>query len=170
MLTDTLVSTQVRWVHTDGKGHRPDDQQFPQWLGESIGFWDGAALVIHTNQIRQWNATHSLFEWSDQLTAVERYERVGNEILAEVTLYDPVAFLYPLHARFRMTRDQKNDRMVFSTCTDTNGPSSNIYARPDGIVDERVPGDTGYWDPNDPRPWAAHYAIGERRPRSGSGR
>jgi hypothetical protein len=170
MLTDTLVSTQVRWVHTDGKGHRPDDQQFPQWLGESIGFWDGTALVIHTNQIRQWNATHSLFEWSDQLTAVERYERVGNEIVAEVTLYDPVAFLYPLHARFRLTRDQKNDRMVFSTCTDTNGPSSNIYARPDGIVDERVPGDAGYWDPNDPRPWAAHYAIGERQPRSGSGR
>ena len=170
MLTDTLVSTQVRWVHTDGKGHRPDDQQFPQWLGESIGFWDGTALVIHTNQIRQWNATHSLFEWSDQLTAVERYERVGNELVAEVTLYDPVAFLYPLHARFRMTRDQKNDRMVFSTCTDTNGPSSNIYARPDGVVDERVPGDPGYWDPNDPRPWAAHYAIGERQPRNGSGR
>ncbi len=170
MLTDTLVSTQVRWVHTDGKGHRPDDQQFPQWLGESIGFWDGTALVIHTNQIRQWNATHSLFEWSDQLTAVERYERVGNEIVAEVTLYDPVAFLYPLHARFRVTRDQKNDRMVFSTCTDTNGPSSNIYARPDGVVDERVPGDAGYWDPNDPRPWAAHYAIGERQQRSGSGR
>ena len=170
MLTDTLVSTQVRWVHTDGKGHRPDDQQFPQWLGESIGFWDGTALVIHTNQIRQWNATHSLFEWSDQLTAVERYERVGNELVAVVTLYDPVAFLYPLHARFRMTRDQKNDRMVFSTCTDTNGPSSNIYARPDGVVDERVPGDPGYWDPNDPRPWAAHYAIGERQPRNGSGR
>ena len=170
MLTDTLVSTQVRWVHTDGKGHRPDDQQFPQWLGESIGFWDGAALVIHTNQIRQWNATHSLFEWSDQLTAVERYERVGNEIVAEVTLYDPVAFLHPLHARFRLTRDQKNDRMVFSTCTDTNGPSSNIYARPDGIVDERVPGDPGYWDPNDLRPWATHYAIGERQPRSGAGR
>jgi hypothetical protein len=170
MLTDTLVSTQVRWVHTDGKGHRPDDQQFPQWLGESIGFWDGTALVIHTNQIRQWNATHSLFEWSDQLTAVERYERVGNEIAAEVTLYDPVAFLYPLHARFRLTRDQKNDRMVFSTCTDTNGPSSNIYARPDGIVDERVPGDPGYWDPNDPRPWAAHYAIGERQSPGGSGR
>jgi hypothetical protein len=170
MLTDTLVSTQVRWVHTDGKGHRPDDQQFPQWLGESIGFWDGTALVIHTNQIRQWNATHSLFEWSDQLTAVERYERVGNEVVAEVTLYDPVAFLYPLHARFRMTRDQKNDRMVFSTCTDTNGPSSNIYARPDGVVDERVPGVAGYWDPNDPRPWAAHYAVGERQPRGGSGR
>jgi hypothetical protein len=53
--------------------------------------------------------------------------------------------------------------MVFSTCTDTNGPSSNIFVRPDGVVDERVPGDPGYWDPTDPRPWAKHYAIGERR-------
>ena len=161
MLTDTLVSTQVRWVDTD-RGHRPDEQQFPQWLGESIAFWDGAALVIHTNQIRQWNATHSLFEWSDQLTAVERYERVGDEIVGEITLYDPLAFLYPLHARLRLT-PSTNDRMVYSTCTDTNGPSNNIYVRPDGIVDERVSGDPGYWDPTDPRPWAAHYALGERQ-------
>ncbi len=159
MLTDTLISTQVRWVHTD-KGHRPEAQQFPQWLGESIGFWDGNALVVHTNQIRQWTASHSLFEWSDQMTSVERYERVGNEIVAEITLYDPVAFLYPLHARLRFTPNS-NDRMVYSTCTDTNGPSSNIYARPDGIVDERVPGDAGYWDPNDPRPWA--NALRHRR-------
>ncbi len=85
-LTDTLVSMQVRWVYTDARGHRPEDQQFPQWLGESVGFWDGAALVIHTNQIRRWNATHSLFEWSDEFTAVERYERIGNEIVGEVTL------------------------------------------------------------------------------------
>ena len=86
MLTDTLISTQVRWVHTD-KGHRPEAQQFPQWLGESIGFWDGNALVVHTNQIRQWTASHSLFEWSDQMTTVERYERVGNEIVGEITFY-----------------------------------------------------------------------------------
>ena len=160
MLTDTLISMQVRWVDT-ARGHRPDEQQYPQWLGESIGFWDGAALVIHTNQIRQWTASHSLFEWSDQMTTVERYERVGDEIVGEITLYDPVAFLYPLHARLRLTANA-NARMVYSTCTDTNGPSSNVYARPDGIVDERVPGDPDYWDPNDPRPWAAHFALGDQ--------
>src|SRR5688572_8548132 len=31
VLTDSLVATQVRWIHTDGKGHRPEEQQFPQW-------------------------------------------------------------------------------------------------------------------------------------------
>jgi len=29
---------------------------------------------------------------------VERYERVAIDIVGEITLYDPVAFLYPLHA------------------------------------------------------------------------
>ena len=161
ILTDTNFSTDVRWIDTN-KGHRPEEQQYPQWLGESIAFWDGNALVVHTNQIRPWTASHSLFEWSDQLTAVERYERVGDEIVGEVTLYDPVAFEYPLHAPLRFRLNPGIERMVASTCTDTNGHSSNIYARPDGVVDERVPGDPGHWDPNDPRPWATHYAVGER--------
>lgn len=163
MITDQLVSTQVRWVYMDGQGHRPESEQFAQWMGESIGFWDGNALVIHTNQVRQWNATHSLFEWSDQLTAVERYERMGDEILGEITLYDPVAFQYPLHAKLRFTRGQTLDRMVYGTCSDTNGPSPKVFARPDGRIDERIPGDPLYWDPTDPRPWAKHYAIGEKR-------
>src|SRR5687768_2390243 len=164
ILSDMLVANQVRWVHTD-RGHRPEPQQFPQWQGESIGFWDGPALIVHTNQIRQWNTTHSMFEWSDQMTTVERYERTGDGIVAEITLYDPVAFLQPLHARIRYTRADAAERPVYSTCTDTNGPSSNIFARPDGVLDESVKGDAGYWDPTDPRPWARHYALGERRTR-----
>ena len=168
IVSDMLVANQIRWAHTDGRDHLPEREQFPQWQGESIAFWDGAALVIHTNQIKQWSATHSMIEWSDQLTAVERYERVGDAIVGEVTLYDPVAFLEPLHARFRYTRSA-SARPVYSTCTDTNGPSSNVFVRPDGILDERVPGDPGYWDPTDPRPWAAHYAIGEKR-QGGTGR
>ena len=163
IVSDMLVASQIRWIHTDGKGHLPEAEQFPQWQGESIAFWDGAALVIHTNQIKQWNATHSMFEWSDQLSAVERYQRIGDAIVGEITLYDPVAFLAPLHARFRYTKARDGARPVYSTCTDTNGPSSNVFVTPDGVLDERVPGDPGYWDPTDPRPWAAHYAIGERR-------
>jgi hypothetical protein len=163
LLSDMLVSVQVRWIHTDGRSHSPEDEQYPRWMGESIGFWDGNALVIHTNQIRQWNTTHSMFEWSDQMTAVEKYERMGNRIVGEVTLYDPVAFLYPLHAKLTFNLNTSADaRPEYSTCTDTNGPSSNISVDNDGRINERVPGDPFYWDPTDPRPWAKHYAIGEK--------
>ncbi len=170
VLNGRFHETQVRWVFTDGRGHQPEELQFPQWHGESIGFWDEDALVIHTNQIRQWNASHSMFEWSDQLTAVERYERVGDEIVGEVTLYDPVAFLHPLHAKLRFTPADAFDRPIYNTCTDTNGPSGNVFIRPDGFLDERTPGDPAYWDPTDPRPWAKQYAIGERRSQSGTER
>jgi hypothetical protein len=170
ILSDMLVATQVRWIFTD-RGHRAAEKQFPQWQGESIGFWDGDALVVHTNQIRQWTATHSLFEWSDQLTVVERYQRVGDELRSDITLYDPVAFLYPLHATISYRRSRNAEtRPVYSTCTDTNGPSSNIFVRPDGITDEKVRGDPGYWDQNDPRPWAAYYAIGERHQKADASR
>jgi hypothetical protein len=162
ILSDMLTSVQIRYVFTD-RGHRPEEQQFPQWMGESVGFWDGNALVVHTNQIHAWNATHSLFEWSDQMTAVERYERMGNDIAAEITLYDPVAFVQPLRATLRYTRSNRAERPVFSTCSDTNGPSSNIFTGPDGVTNEKVKGDPGYWDAGDSRPWATHYAIGERR-------
>jgi hypothetical protein len=98
------------------------------------------------------------------MTAVERYERRGDSLTGEITLYDPVAFLHPVHARFTYNLNTNpQSRMTYSTCSDTNGPSSNIFINKEGRVDERVPGDAGYWDPTDPRPWAAYYAIGEQR-------
>ena len=163
--SDSLqTESQIRWIHTDGSGHLPEDLHYPQWQGESIGFWDGDALVVHTNQIKQWNASRSmLFEWSEQMTAVERYERVGDEIMGEITLYDPVAFVEPLHADF--TFELINDPEVwpvYNTCTPSDGPSTNVYVTEDGFLAQRAPGDPGYWDAGDPRPWAAHFALGEK--------
>jgi hypothetical protein len=163
IISSMLAETQIRWVHTDGRNHPPEALQYPRWQGESIGFWNGDALVVHTNQIRQWNTTHSMFEWSDRMSAVERYERIGDTIVGEITFYDPTAFLEPLHAKltFDLVEADSGVSMSYDTCTDTNGPSSNVYVDEGGFLDERVPGDPGYWDPTDPRPWAAHYMLGE---------
>ena len=161
-ISSVLVETQVRWISTDGSGHSSEDMSYPKWLGESIGFWDGDVLIVHTNQIKGWNATHSLFEWSDQLTAVERYEMIDDNIVGEVTLYDSNAFVAPLHAEFEFNRlDLPGYRMSYDTCTDTNGLSSKVFLDEDGRINERLPGDSGYWDPTEPRPWAEHYTFGE---------
>jgi hypothetical protein len=166
VITSTLLQTetQIRWIYTDGREHPPEDEQYPRWMGESIGFWDGNALVVHTNQIRRWTAARSaMFEWSEQLSTVERYERMGDTIVGEITLYDPEAFLRPLHVRMRFTLN-KNPRSgpAYNTCTDSDGPSTNVYVDEAGFLAQKVPGQPGYWNPNEPRPWAAHYALGEK--------
>jgi hypothetical protein len=74
----------IRWIYTDGSGHTPEQFQYPKWLGESIGFWDDDALIVHTNQVKGWLG--GLYEYSEQLEAVERYRRVGDIIEAEITL------------------------------------------------------------------------------------
>ena len=52
-------------------------------------------------------------------------------------------------------------RSVYNTCTDTNGPSSNVYIDAKGVLNPRLSDEANYWDPNDPRPWAKSYAVGE---------
>jgi len=158
---DTYTENLVRWIYT-GEEHGPEDFHFPKWHGESIAFWDGDALVIHTNQIHAWKGP--VIEWSDQLATVERYERVGDAIVGEITLYDPVAYAMPIHVRFSsalLDDDHPIARPIYNTCTDTNGPSSNVYINEEGLLDQRILGDPQYWDFTDPRPWGTYYRLGE---------
>jgi hypothetical protein len=43
---------ETRRVYTDGRSHLPEDEAVPLWLGDSIGFWDGNTLGIHTNHLK----------------------------------------------------------------------------------------------------------------------
>ena len=48
----------------------PLGQGVPQWYGDTIGFWDGDALITWTANIQGWNQ-HSGWEWSDRLETIE---------------------------------------------------------------------------------------------------
>jgi hypothetical protein len=162
IIGDTFTENVIRWVYTDDRGHASEGLQFSKWHGESIGFWDGDALIIHTDQIRAWQGP--AIEWSDQLSTIERYQRVGDTILGEINLYDPLAFIAPLHAKFtyeQLGENAADFRPIYNSCTDTNGPSSNVFINAEGALDQRVPGDPLYWDPTIARPWARFYTIGE---------
>ena len=41
----------VRRIYTDGRSHPPEDDRYPLYYGDSVGFWDRQKLVIHTNQL-----------------------------------------------------------------------------------------------------------------------
>ena len=160
----------TRWIYSNDSGHVGGEYRFPKWLGESIGFWDGDALIVHTEQIRGWR--NGAFEYTDNMTAVEHYQRVGDTMQGEITLYDPEVFVRPFHAKitYRVNREEPPElRPLFNTCTDTNGPSSKVFLSDQGLVTERLPGDPLYWDPTDERPWATFFDLGEERYRRAMG-
>jgi hypothetical protein len=157
-------SNTTRWIYTDGSGHSSKDAEFSKWHGESVGFWNGDALIVHTNQIRGWKGGVS--EFTDKLETVERYRRVGDRIEGEITLYDPDVFIKPVHAKMRFERDPETRpelRPLYNTCSDTNGPSSKVHMDDRGMLNERLPGDPLYWDVADERPWRTYLDESDRR-------
>jgi hypothetical protein len=154
----------IRWIYTDGSGHSPKAAEFSKWHGESIGFWDRDALVVHTNQIRGWKG--GLSEFSDKLETVERYRRMGDMIEGEITLYDPDVLVRPVFSKMRFQLDRQTRpelRPLYNTCTDTNGPSTAYFMDDRGKLNERLPGDPLYWDAADPRPWGSWLNESDKR-------
>jgi hypothetical protein len=94
----TEIQSEARRIYTDGRGHVPEDRAYPLWSGDSIGFWDGDKLVVHSNHLREYSSGFYRFgpPMSDQATVVEEIRRVSqNEILDKVTIYDPVNLTRP---------------------------------------------------------------------------
>src|SRR5690606_27366531 len=73
----------------------------PQWYGETVGFWDGEALITWTSNIQGWKA-HSAFEFSNQMQTIEiytpNYDEDGNftGLNHESIFYDPEALVEPV--------------------------------------------------------------------------
>jgi hypothetical protein len=77
----------IRIVRINGT-HPPADVH--QWLGDSIGHWEGDTLVVDTTNFTD----RTTFEGSgDKLHVIERFQRVdANTILYRVTIDDPSTF------------------------------------------------------------------------------
>jgi hypothetical protein len=73
----------------------------PQWYGETIGFWDGDALITWTSNVQGWTS-HGIHEYSNRLQAIEIYtprsDATGNltGLQHEIVLYDDEAFVEPV--------------------------------------------------------------------------
>jgi len=151
-----------RYVYTDGRGFLPEPYGFPMWYGESQGFWASDELIIWTKSFKAWAITHALPEYSDKLEAIERWKRLGDQVLVDLTLYDPEAFAFPWHDTvvFNKLKDWKVGAPTFYECVFSN----NVYHDENGHIQERVPGDPQYRDPSDPRPWATVFERAETSP------
>lgn len=143
----------------------------PQWFGETIGFWDGDALITWTSNVQGW-INHGGFEFSNRLQSIEIYtshtgdagELVG--IRHEIVLYDELALAEPVrivHYLDKQSELNEGDPFLIMECFPQIFPI-------DGIATPVAPGQTfEYTQPNIfDRPWAQiwerYHEQGMQRP------
>lgn len=137
---------EVRRVYTDGRGHVPEDEAYPLWEGDSIGFWDGDTLVIHTNHLKAGMYQRLEPDFSEQVSTVERLRKVDNDTIEDiVTIYDPEALVKPWHVRhvYSRVKEPKDLRINHWSCEENN----NVVKTSEGSSDFILPGEKGYKDP-----------------------
>jgi hypothetical protein len=108
-----------------GGQHRRRELQ--QWLGDSIGWWDGDSLVVETVSLHPQQAGGSQVNLSDQGKVTERFTRYSEtQILYEFEVADPV--YYTQTWRGEMSFNASSDRMYEYACNEGNYGLPGILA------------------------------------------
>jgi hypothetical protein len=90
----------IRRIYTDGRGHVPAEDRYPLYNGDSIGFWDGDRLIIHTNQLTSGIYQRRNPDYTDQVETVEIWRKSSPTLLeVDVWVYDPPALIEPWYTR-----------------------------------------------------------------------
>jgi len=128
----------------------------PRWYGETIGFWDGDALITWTSNVIGWKV-HASFEFSNSMQTIEIYspnrdaegDFVG--LNHEAIFYDPQALVEPVRIvrNFQKLGDlTEGDPYIYIECVQTLFPQ-------DGRATPKSPGDVFEFQMPDMygRPW-----------------
>ena len=143
----------------------------PQWYGDTIGFWDGDALITWTSNMFGWKV-HGNPEFSNKMQTIEIYtprrDKTGTFIGLdhEGIFYDPEALVQPI----RMTRTleriggfDSGDPYTFIECIPTIFPVDG-QARPvvaGTVIPYKVP---DMFDRPWARLWEEYHEKGMTRP------
>lgn len=128
---------EVRRIYLDGRDHLPDDEANPEPEGDSIGFWWGQSLVVHTNHLREGQYSYNQPDYSDQVSTVEIIRLVDKDTIEDdVTVYDPPALAEPWHvvSRYQRITDVPNIRLNYWPCVE----ASRAVMNTDGTVGVRM--------------------------------
>jgi hypothetical protein len=103
----------IRRVYTDGRDHVPAEDRYPLYNGDSIGFWDGPRLVVHTNQLRGGIYQRQNPDYTDQVETVEIWRKADDTtLLADVWVYDPPALAEPWYVQQRYVKLSDADKAL----------------------------------------------------------
>jgi hypothetical protein len=143
----------------------------PRWYGETIGFWDGDALITWTSNIQGW-MSHSMFEFSNKMQTIEIYTPNRDAkgkftgLRHESVFYDPEALVQPVRIVRSLVKAGDFDEgapFVYTQCLQTIYPIK-------GTATPVAPPNTIQYDVLDmySRPWAQiwekYWESGMQRP------
>ena len=114
-----------RTVHIDGRPHLPP--HIRQWLGDSIGQWEGNTLVVDTTNFTD----KTDFRGSQgNLHLVERFTRVAPDlVMYEVTIEDPTVWTAPWTVEIPVTEvDNERNQIFEAACHEGNYAMTSILA------------------------------------------
>jgi len=97
----------ARIIHLDGRPHLPPGIRL--WLGDSVGRWEGATLVVDTTNFNDsggfYGDAGGNFGWDRNLHVVERLSLLDRgTLLYRFEIDDPTAFTQPWKGELTMTR------------------------------------------------------------------
>jgi hypothetical protein len=94
------MQNEIRRIYTDGRGHPSPDDAYPLWEGDSIGFWDGDKLVIHTSQMRAGQYQRLQPAYTERVETVEVWRKTDpSTMTVDVWSYDPPALVEPWYTK-----------------------------------------------------------------------
>ena len=103
----------IRRIYTDGRDHVPEEDRYPLYNGDSIGFWDGDRLVIHTNQLTAGIYQRGNPDYTDQVETVEIWQKVNDTTIdVDVWVYDPPALVEPWYTKQSYAKLSDPDRSL----------------------------------------------------------
>jgi hypothetical protein len=150
-LRDFIVTPDETWIYfqqdqgnrnifTDGRGHRPESEAYPLWTGDSVGFWDGDTLVVHTLYIVHEELGQTQPAVSKEASVIERIRMTGPDTIEDTaTLYDPQVLNKPWTGTQTYIRDiDHHARNDLYNCEANN----NVYQNADGSTNFILPGET----------------------------
>jgi hypothetical protein len=117
-----LIENNNRWrvVHTDGRPHKPKEEQEPLFNGDMVGKWEGDTLVIDTISIDERTWIRDGWFHSDQLHVIERFRRPSmNFIEHQFTIEDPKVLTKPWQVPTQTLKLAPFDQIMQIACSGT---------------------------------------------------
>jgi hypothetical protein len=116
----TEQQNEIRRVYTDGRDHPKPEDAYPLYEGDSIGFWDGDRLVIHTSQMRAGQYQRIQPFYSDQVETVEVWRLADpSTMVVDVWSFDPPALTEPWYTKQvykKLDNEDKSLRIRYWNC------------------------------------------------------